>query len=136
VSRLPPKMQGDVWRTLLRQYKKMLQIQMTVPNKGMEFAISAKGHAGAGASGQDIVCAAASIVTYVVAETVLSMWKGRKLQKKPVVRLSSGSALIHCSPLTDYREEVQAAFRFAATGYGLLSRSYADNVQFIKLDGA
>lgn len=89
-----------------------------------------KGHAGQAAAGKDIVCAAASILAYTVAQTVSYMFSDGKLRRKPCIRLSKGDALVTVRPRQEYYDEALYAFFVAQVGYSLLAKNYP---QFVKL---
>lgn len=89
-----------------------------------------KGHAQFADAGKDVICAAASILVYTVAQTVSYMFSDGKLRRKPCIRLAKGDALVAVRPREDYYEEALYAFFIAQVGYGLLARNYP---QFVKL---
>lgn len=85
------------------------------------------GHAGAGKRGGDIVCAAASILTYTAAEEMLRLHREGILHTPPVIRLAPGVARIEAKTC----RATQAAFSVIATGLHLLATQYPE---FVKLE--
>ena len=112
----------------------MIRVQLDTRGDKKAFALTVKGHAGLSQAGQDIVCAAASIITYTLADRVFTMWKEDKLQDRPVVRLSSGDAAILCRPREEHWQEALYTFATASAGYALLSKNYPEYVRYKKLD--
>lgn len=98
--------------------------------------LTVKGHAGQAEMGQDIVCSAASILAYTVAQMVSTMRDEGKLKKSPTIRMESGDTVITCKPTKQYYNEALHTFRVAQTGYELLAHTYKDNVRVIKFGEA
>lgn len=98
-------------------------------NKGT-ISLEVKGHAGQAPEGHDIVCSAASILTYTVAQYLKYVEKQRGLRKKPQIELKNGDALIVAKPTEEYMGEVLNAFFVAEVGFSLLSHNYP---QFVEL---
>ena len=87
------------------------------------------GHAGQARIGQDIICSAASILAYTLAQTVTYLHKQGWLRAKPVISLKSGRGTICCSPKRDYFEECLMAFFEIEVGYSLLNHNYPKHVE-------
>ena len=87
-------------------------------------SVSVEGHAGQAEKGQDIVCSAASILVYTVAQTLTQMHKQGWLKKKPHINLGEGKGLITCIPKKEYFDECLMVFFVAEVGYTLLHNSY------------
>lgn len=88
-----------------------------------------KGHAGAGVPGQDLICCAASTMTYTLAANVRRMQK-RGWLKKAKIRLSPGDAEIACTPHASVREAVSSRVDAVCLGFAMLAREYPDFVRF------
>jgi uncharacterized protein YsxB (DUF464 family) len=88
------------------------------------------GHANAAAKGQDIVCASASILAYMVAQTMEYMYADGCLRKKPRIEFTDGEAAIVAKPKGECFAEALHAFFVAQVGYSLLARNYP---QFVEL---
>ena len=102
--------------------------------EGKFLSLCIEGHAGQAEKGKDIVCSAASILAYTVAQTITQMDKQGWLKKKPHINLKEGKGLITCFPNDGYFDECLMAFFVAEVGYSLLSKNYPQYVE-IKLFG-
>ena len=83
------------------------------------------GHAGAGKWGKDIVCAAASVLTYTAAATAGQLYREGKLKKVPHIRLLPGDALVEM----ETGPEAEALMNVIRNGYTLLTLRYPENVK-------
>ena len=86
------------------------------------------GHAGQAKSGEDIVCAAASILAYTVAQSLQFMYEEGKLKKKPHIKLEKGDSVIVAKPTEDGYAEALHTYFVAQVGYHLLSHNYPQYV--------
>lgn len=102
----------------------MLTIKLYTQEDNLHLQLS--GHAGAGKWGTDIVCAAASILTYTAAAAAQQLYREGKLQKDPYIRLSPGDARV---VLEDNREARQT-LGVIRTGLELLAVRYPKYVRF------
>ena len=93
--------------------------------------LKVEGHAGQNTKGNDIVCSAASILTYTIAQYLQYVHKRGGLQKKPRISIKDGDALIVAKPTEEYMGEVLNAFFVAEVGYSLLAQNYP---QYVELD--
>ncbi len=87
------------------------------------------GHAGQGEKGHDIVCSAASILTYTIAQYLQYVNEQGGLKQKPHITLNDGDALIIAKPTEEYEGEVLNAFFVAEVGYSLLAQNYPQYVE-------
>ena len=83
-----------------------------------------EGHAGQAEKGHDIVCSAASILIYTLAQTLTQMHKQGWMNKKPHINLKEGKGLITCIPKKEYFDECLMVFFVAEVGYSLLHNNY------------
>ena len=88
------------------------------------------GHAGQAEPGKDIVCSAASILAYTVAQTLQFMYEEGGLKKKPHLKLDKGDTIIVAKPKEDKYTEALHTFFVAQVGYHLLAHNYP---QYVKL---
>ena len=88
------------------------------------------GHAGQAEAGHDVVCAAATILCYTVAQTALDLYEQGKLRKKPRTDVSKGDATVTLCPRQDAAGEAAVALRTVATGFALLAHHYPEYVTF------
>lgn len=86
--------------------------------------LAVSGHAGAAKKGEDIVCAASSILAYTVAQTLQFMYEEGGLQKKPHLKMDEGDCVITVKPKPEKYVEALHTFFVAQVGFHLLSRSY------------
>ncbi|MBO4216355.1 MAG: ribosomal-processing cysteine protease Prp [Clostridia bacterium] len=106
--------------------------------KDGELAFSAKGHAEGpaerrGVSGRDIICAAASILCYTLAQTVGFMDSDGQTEEKPLLSLSPGDCEIRIRPKPEFFAEAVHAFLVIENGFALLSKNFKDKVTLSQL---
>ena len=82
------------------------------------------GHAEQAKKGEDIVCAAASILAYTVAQALQFMYEQGDLQKKPRIKLEEGDTIIVAKPKAESYAEALHTFFVAQVGYHLLAHNY------------
>ena len=87
------------------------------------------GHAGSAEPGRDLVCAAASILAFTIAENVIQLCDSGYAENC-VVKLESGDAEIGCSPHAKYESMIQMVIDSICEGFGLLSSKYPDYISF------
>lgn len=88
-----------------------------------------KGHAGAAPKGEDLICAAATMLAYTVAQAVQFMYENGNLKKKPKIRIADGEAVIIATPNEESYAEVLHTFWVAQCGIHVLRRNYPQNVR-------
>lgn len=108
----------------------MVKVRFDKSEDGKSLILTVKGHSGQAETGQDIVCASVSILTYTIAQVVQEMQSKGKLKKKPTIRLDSGDAVVTCKPNKAYYNEAFHAFSVVQAGYHLLHHNYP---QFVDL---
>ena len=86
------------------------------------------GHAGQAEKGRDIVCSAASILAYTVAQTLQFMYEQGDMQKKPHIKLAEGDTIIVAKPKPETYAEALHTFFVAQVGYHLLAHNYPQYV--------
>lgn len=87
------------------------------------------GHSGAAEPGEDLICAAATILAYTLAQNVQDAYLNKMLRRKPKIALKQGEATITAKPLKDYRTEVYHAFFVVQRGFEVLAGNYPENVK-------
>ena len=95
---------------------------------GKSLTLELIGHAGYDDVGKDIVCSAASILAYTLAQKIMQSSDESKLGEEPEISLNEGNTVISCAPKQDFYNDIYNTFSFALTGYKLLCCSYPDNV--------
>ena len=107
----------------------MTKAEFQIHDKG-SMTLKVTGHAGAAEKGRDIICAAASMLTYTLAQIISNMHAEGKLKKKPTLMLNEdGSARITAKPKDEHFDECLHAFFCVQTGYHLLSLNYPQYVE-------
>lgn len=90
-----------------------------------------EGHADYAEKGKDIVCSAASILLYTLADT-LSKYKAI-LWEKPKIHIDDENgnikALLQCVPKPEYKGNIDIVYQTVLNGLQLLAEGYPDNVQ-------
>lgn len=106
----------------------MIQVKFNrIEDKSLLFKID--GHAGQDNSGHDIVCSAASILAYTLAQTMRYIEEQNGFEVKPVIKLNEGDAVILVRPKEDYEGEVMQTFFTVEVGYSLLAQNYPQYVE-------
>lgn len=94
------------------------------------FCIQVYGHARSAPKGQDLVCCAASTLTYTAAQNVLDLYEQGALRQFPETVTNPGNAQVAAVAEHGYEERVEQMFRTIAVGYELLARQYPEYVMF------
>lgn len=94
--------------------------------------LTVSGHAGAAPRGEDLVCAAASMLVYSLAQAVLELGERGLLKEAPEVRILPGEAVIAAVASDEGLRELRQSFRVARLGFQLLGESYPGNVDLVK----
>jgi uncharacterized protein YsxB (DUF464 family) len=107
----------------------MVEIEEVITSRGEElrFKLSAKGHAGLAPKGQDIVCAAVSILMQTLGERVMHMQADGALQYC-AVDYEHGMS-VEAKAAKGFEDQLLTAFAFAGEGMQLLVDSYPENIQ-------
>lgn len=106
-------------------------IQITLSSNSECITMRVSGHAGAGKTGKDTICASASILAYTVAQALKFMHFKGALIKRPHIKLKEGSTVITAFPKAEAYEEAFHTFFVAQVGFSLLQHNYPD---FVSLD--
>ena len=106
-----------------------MSIMVKITYDTNKFALSVKGHAETAVKGQDILCSAVSILTYTLAQNLIS--NANCLVTEPQINLNDGSAVIICVPKDEYAAEIKQIFDVIMTGFYLLEKSYKKNIKIL-----
>lgn len=98
-------------------------LKITFADSGKILSLQLVGHAGYARHGKDVVCSAASILAYTVAQFV-SEAEGRGDIVASHVKLDSGDTVISCQPRENKYSDIQQVYLFARKGYELLAKNY------------
>lgn len=104
----------------------MLTIKMRTDPESLRLQLD--GHAGAGKWGTDIVCAAASILTYTAAAAAQQLYREGALTQPPHIRLEPGNALVAVENCTAAKKMLEVVL----TGFALLAVRYPKYVCLIR----
>ena len=91
--------------------------------------LTVTGHAGAAEPGDDLVCAAASMLAYTLAANVANMadaWQVRE----PIIRNNEGDTEISCNPRHNLKASVTLVFDSVCVGFELLAHDYPEYVSY------
>lgn len=99
---------------------------------GNRFALKMKGHAGAAPEGQDVVCAAVSILMFTAAQASLDLYTEKCLTRWPSFELEKGRSYVEAVARKDRAEAVERTFRTVMTGMELLQTQYPQFVMVKK----
>ncbi len=91
--------------------------------------LTATGHAGQGAPGHDLVCAAVSALVLTLASNVATFATQNALRRQEL-RLKEGDACISCLPVSKMRAVVTLVFDTVCSGFELLETLYPENIKF------
>ena len=99
-------------------------ITVTLNRKADTLSLYVTGHAGYASPGQDIVCAAASILVYTAAELALDMERRGQLRRAPALNLKPGDAVIRFAPGDAGRQRAETGLETVGYGFTLLAKKY------------
>lgn len=91
--------------------------------------LTVTGHAYSGEPGHDLVCAAATILTYTLARAVADMERSGAVRSS-AADMGAGRAEISCRPQAKMASVAELVFRTICGGYDMLAEKYPDNIKF------
>lgn len=89
-----------------------------------QLVLQLEGHADAGRYGEDIVCAAESMLTQALLQTLIDAEGGKKCSVFWTGSPEMGFLRIEAAPAQGYAQEIRACFRMAVTGLRMLEEKY------------
>ena len=107
----------------------MVRAEFFTNKESGSITLKLTGHAGQDEHGKDIVCAAASILAYTVAQALQFQYEEGGLKKKPHLKLEPGDTVIIAKPKPERYEEALHTFFVAQVGYSLLANTYPQYVE-------
>lgn len=113
----------------MRQIRGDPMIDIVFGRKDEQLWFSARGHAGAGEYGKDLVCAAATMLAYTLGQTVCQMQQDGQLETDPIIHIAEGDADISIHPKAECREVCDASVRVIRCGAECLAGSFPENVR-------
>lgn len=103
-------------------------IQVTIGDRDGVLWLSMEGHAGMAPKGQDIVCAAATMLMYTIAQAAMDMGSRGELQRPPTVKLGDGNAGVSFQPKSEAMEKGRLVLDVIRRGLEVLGKRYPENV--------
>ena len=89
--------------------------------------MSVKGHAGSAPAGEDLVCAAASILAWTLVDMVTET---AEFYGHVKVREHGAEITVRAAPDDDCEERCRAVFETVACGFSLLAEKYPEYMRF------
>ena len=106
----------------------MVKAEFFTNKESGSITLKLTGHAGQDEHGKDIVCSAASILAYTVAQALQFQYEEDGLKKKPHLKLEPGDTVIIAKPKPECYAETLHTFFVAQVGYHLLAKTYPQYV--------
>lgn len=91
--------------------------------------LTLKGHAESGEYGHDLVCSAASILAYTLANAVLNMAECGQVRDANV-NLEAGNGEVSCRTKHKFEAPVTLIFDTLCAGFELLSAQHPENISY------
>ena len=117
-----------------RGSKRMIHIKFY--RSGDRVHMDVQGHAGTGQNGADLVCAAATMLTYTLAQAVQFLSENDKLEERPRMQIADGYAHISVIPKKCALAEVLIAYWTVQAGAFVLERNYPQAVSLVPMEVA
>ena len=95
--------------------------------KDGRFEYTATGHSGQATRGKDLVCAAVSILSYTLVESI----DKSLLEEDPYIVLSPGTAVISLKAAKGKEGELRGVFSVIRNGFSLLDENFPKNIKKI-----
>jgi uncharacterized protein YsxB (DUF464 family) len=93
--------------------------------------LSIKGHANYGPTGEDIVCAAVSMLGQTIAQYAMNLDAEGKVEALDELTCWDGAVRIDAVLTDDGCQQMDTALGVIMTGFELLQRKYPENVQIL-----
>ena len=114
----------------------MLKLSIQSDRKRGVCRLEARGHANTAPRGRDTVCAAASILCYALAHTLLCMRDEGRLEEAPeIVMNEAGHARISAKAAEGQEAELCRCFEMACGGFALLEKERPGHVRLVEQYG-
>ena len=102
---------------------------ITVQYHSKNCSLTVDGHAYSGEAGNDIVCAAASILAYTLAANVQEMEAADRV-REVTLELEQGHAEISCRPVHKYQSVAELVFSSVCAGFEILAANFPGNISY------
>ena len=93
-----------------------------------------QGHALTAPKGEDLVCAAATMVVYTLAQAVQFLYEQGRLEEKPKIQVEDGYAFVSASPNGDSLAETLMVFWVSQVGAYVLEHNYPQAVCLMPME--
>ena len=93
-----------------------------------------QGHAKTAPKGQDLVCAAATMLAYTLAQAVQFLYEQGRFLEKPHIQLVDGYAKIVVRPKPSAMAETMMAYWVTQAGAFVLERNYPGAVSLMSME--
>lgn len=107
----------------------MIDCRFYIKRDNGSIHMTIRGHAKTAPSGQDLVCASATMLAYTVAQAVQFMFEQGKLKRKPKIDIKEGDATVIATPMDDEYAEALHTFYVAQCGAHVLAHNYPQHVK-------
>jgi len=107
----------------------MIRAKFSQDPKTGALKMRVRGHANAGKKGEDLVCAAASILAYTAAQDVTDLKNDGRLSKKPVIKMQDGRTMIEAAATGDAFGELLHTLYIVQKGFVLLAANHPQYVR-------
>lgn len=94
--------------------------------------VSMAGHADSAEYGHDLVCAAASILAYTLAENAAQMVEDGQAVDA-ILQLEPGNTIVQLDPVSEFFHVATMIFDSIVCGFRLLAEQYPDHVTFTQV---
>lgn len=91
--------------------------------------VTIKGHAKADEKGKDLICAAASVLSYTLAADAMEL-RDRGATRHIVTKLDEGDAEISVVPKSRYASVTELVLSSVCVGFELLANQHPNNITF------
>lgn len=92
-------------------------------------SLRVKGHALSAPEGEDLICAASSILALQAAQMAENLYIQEWLDKKPRISIDKGDVTVIVHPKEEHREMVFNMLQTVAIGYSILESKYPEYVK-------
>lgn len=92
-----------------------------------------RGHAATAPKGEDLVCAAATMVAYTAAQAVQFLYEQGKLKSQPKICLEDGFASVIAIPKKETTAETMLVYWVAQSGAYVLRCNYPHSVELMPM---
>ena len=87
------------------------------------------GHAGGGPRGQDIICAAESMLTQALLQTLIDLEEEKKCSVDWIGSAEGGYLQVDAAAAAGYEETIETCFRMTVTGLRMLEERYPEHIK-------